>query len=305
MAIPAQGEFYRPVLDIVANTPGGATRQQLIERAALELDVDADDRRETFGGSQTSNKFDYRVTSAAHKLNDAGLVHRPQRGLYVITDTGRDLLSQHSGSITRKQLGELQRTSNRGETFPGRVFPNDDPISEFDDVSPVELMAQTHHEVERTLMGDLQAGLISVSPDRFERLVLDLLNKMAYGEPVHTGKTGDGGIDGIVNQDALGLEKVYVQAKRYSSGSVGEPEIRNFAGSMIASGATKGVFITTSNFRATARQTAANVSQRNETIRLVDGDELARLMITHGVGVVTEYTYEIKKLDENYFAEEI
>ena len=135
--------------------------------------------------------------------------------------------------------------------------------------------------------------------------MVDLLVKMGYGQGEAVGRSGDGGIDGIINQDALGLEKVYVQAKRYTAGAVGEPEIRNFSGSLDAKGATKGVFITTSTFSSAARQTAQTISAGNKFIRLVDGNELAQLMIRHGIGVVTEYTYEIKKLDENYFAEDV
>ena len=135
--------------------------------------------------------------------------------------------------------------------------------------------------------------------------MVDLLVKMGYGQGETIGRSGDGGIDGIINQDALGLDKVYIQAKRYTVGSVGEPEIRNFSGSLDPYGATKGVFITTSTFSNTAHQTAQTISAGNKLIRLVDGNELAHLMIKHGVGVVTEYTYQIKKLDENYFAEGI
>ena len=173
------------------------------------------------------------------------------------------------------------------------------------DANAIELLDAGYRQTQRELASELLEGVRTVSPDHFEILVVDLLVKMGYGQGEAVGRVGDGGIDGIINQDPLGLEKVYIQAKRYTAGSVGEPDIRNFAGSMIARGATKGVFITTSRFSSTAVQTAANVSQRNETIRLVDGNELAQLMIRHGVGVITEYTYEIKKLDENYFAEEI
>ena len=153
------------------------------------------------------------------------------------------------------------------------------------------------------LADDLLSQIRNESPIRFEFLVLDLLSRMGYGQPAHTGRSGDGGIDGIINQDALGLEKVYVQAKRWAN-QVGEPEIRNFSGSLDPHGATKGVFITTSTFSSVARQTARTISAGNKFIRLVDGNELAHLMIRHGVGVVTTYTYEIKKLDENYFSEE-
>ena len=109
-------------------------------------------------------------------------------------------------------------------------------------------------------------------------------------------------IDGVINQDPLGLEKVYIQAKRWAN-QVGEPEVRNFSGSLDARGASKGVFITTSNFSGTARQTAETISAGSKFIRLIDGSELARLRIEYGVGVVTEFTYELKKLDENYFSE--
>ena len=125
---------------------------------------------------------------------------------------------------------------------------------------------------------------------------------MRYGTGEAVGGSGDGGIDGVINQDPLGLEKVYLQAKRWAN-QVGEPEIRNFSGSLDARGAAKGVFITTSNFSGTARQTAETISAGSKFIRLIDGSELARLMIEHGVGVVTEFTYKLKKLDENYFSE--
>ena len=142
-----------------------------------------------------------------------------------------------------------------------------------------------------------------VPPAGFEQLVVGLLSKMGYGDGRVVGQSGDQGIDGVLNQDTLGLEKIYVQAKRYTSGQVGEPEIRNFSGSLVAKGATKGVFITTSTFSPTAQQTAQSISLGSQFIRLIDGSELARLMIEHRVGVVTEVTYEVKKLDANYFAD--
>ena len=305
MPVPPQSEFYRPVLESASETGERVSRQQLIAAAAAKLNVTDTDRLEVFGGSGTSLVFEYRVTSAALKLSKAGLLERPQRGHFVITQPGRDFLSQHDGPIMRRQLVELQRNLVPDSPISPALaqrFEEDDTV---EGIAPAELMAAANRELEQDLASDLRASLNGVSPNGFEQLVVDLLEKIGYGQGQTVGRSGDGGIDGIINQDALGLEKIYVQAKRYTSGSVGEPEIRNFAGSMIARGATKGVFITTSGFSSTARQTAANVSQRNETIRLVDGNELAQLMIRHGVGVVTEYTYEIKKLDENYFAEEI
>ena len=127
---------------------------------------------------------------------------------------------------------------------------------------------------------------------------------MGYGEGQRVGRTGDEGIDGIIDQDLLGLEQVYIQAKRWQGG-VGEPEIRNFSGSLQAKGASKGVFITTSTFAPKARKTADRISAGNQFIRLIDGAELSRLMIRYDVGVVTETTYDVKKLDENYLVGEL
>lgn len=305
MAVPDQGQFYRPVLEIAAENGQQISRQQMIEAVAVKLNVTAADRQEVFGGSGTKLVFDYRVTSATLKLSEAGLLERPGRGRFVITDAGKKHLNEHAGQIHRSELVELQRQlqANNSDATQSQVMATTDGA--VGEMASEELMLWAHRETMRGLQGDLLSSINLVSPERFEVLVVDLLEAMGYGEGRAVGRSGDGGIDGIINQDALGLEKVYVQAKRYTSGSVGEPDIRNFAGSMIAHGATKGVFITTSSFSGTAQRTAANVSQRNETIRLVDGNELAQLMIRHGVGVVTEYIYEIKKLDENYFAEDL
>jgi restriction system protein len=224
------------------------------------------------------------------------------------------LLKDQSGDIEtgflQKLIDNLKRqTADEGgdnENFSAAgdsVTSGDDPSVDPEDVTPDEQIANAFNQSREKLADELLVRIGNESYLGFEMLVLDLLRKMGYGEPEHTGKSGDGGIDGIINQDALGLEKVYVQAKRWAS-QVGEPEIRNFSGSLDPHGATKGVFITTSTFSNTARQTAQIISAGNKFIRLVDGNELALLMIRHSVGVVTEYTYEIKKLDENYFAEE-
>ena len=170
------------------------------------------------------------------------------------------------------------------------------------ELNSYEQLEEVHRELRDGLADELLIILKGMSPARFETLVVNLLERMGYGEGESVGRSGDGGIDGIINQDPLGLEKVYIQAKRWQS-QVGEPEIRNFSGSLEAKGASKGVFITTSTFSSTARQTAQFISAGNKFIRLIDGGELAGLMIRHGVGVVTEMTYEVKKIDENYFVD--
>ena len=170
--------------------------------------------------------------------------------------------------------------------------------------TPNEQMGKSYRELQSQLADDILDSMKGISPTSFERLVNRLLSQMGYGEVKReTGRSGDRGIDGILNQDTLGLEKIYVQAKRYDTATVGEPEIRNFSGSLDGQGATKGVFITTATFAQKAWQTAQNISMGNKSIILIDGRQLAQLMIRHGVGVVTEITYDIKTLDANYFAE--
>ncbi len=304
MPVPTTNEFHRPILEIAAETVDALSARQFAEELAQRLDIIEGDLLER--SASGVRRFADRVQWSMHNLRLAGVLARPSRGKYRITDSGRAFLAKHDGPVTNGDLRQLQADGQRSHiaAASSSVLAGDNACDDSPDITPKDILDAGHERLQIQLSEDIKESVSLVSPTRFERLVLDLLYKMGYGEPEHTGHSGDGGIDGIVNQDALGLEKVYVQAKRYTSGSVGEPEIRNFAGSMIARGATKGVFITTSSFSSTARQTAANVSQRNETMRLVDGDELAQLMIRHGVGVVTEYTYEIKKLDENYFADE-
>lgn len=178
-------------------------------------------------------------------------------------------------------------------------------VEEDVEMTPDEQMESAYKQFQERLVDELSDSIAAISPEGFEKLVVALLVKMGYGQPEERLKSSrDGGIDGVIKQDALGLEKVYVQAKRWNKGQVGDVEIRSFSGSLDPHGATKGVFITNSTFSQTAKQTAKNISVGNKVIRLIDGPKLASLMIEHGVGVVNEYTYNLKKLDENYFVDE-
>ncbi|MCY4416280.1 MAG: restriction endonuclease [Chloroflexi bacterium] len=304
MAVPSKKDLHRPILEIADEFGGKVHRREirdlLIQRLAL-TDADLSDK-----SASGSNRFRDRYSFACHDLKLSGLLNCPERGYREITTSGREFLKDHEGVVTDWDLRQLQSQPPPDQTTMAPIadaeLRNPETLR---DGTPKEVIDAGYNRLHASLVVEMLENIVGVSPDQFERLVVDLLEKMGYGQGRTVGRSGDGGIDGIISQDALGLEKVYIQAKRYTTGSVGEPPIRNFAGSMIANGATKGVFITTAAFSDTAKETAANVSRRNETIRLVDGQELAQLMIRHGVGVVTEYTYEIKKLDENYFAEEI
>ena len=305
MAVPSKKDLHRPILEITAEIGSPMRRRQIFDSLIQRLKLTTDDLEDR--SASGSRRLYDRAAFAMLELQHAGFLSIPQRGYKRITDAGLKFLQTHDGPITDGQLRQMRdqspRSESREEGITNVVAPHVADSNQ--DATPLELIDVGYQRLQTNLADEMLDSVIAVSPESFERLVLDLLSKMRYGAPEHTGRSGDGGIDGIINQDALGLEKVYIQAKRYTTGSVGEPEIRNFSGSLDARGATKGVFITTSTFSSTARQTAQTISAGSKFIRLVDGNELVQLMIRHGVGVVTEYTYEIKKLDENYFADEV
>ena len=241
-------------------------------------------------------RVDKHTRYSMHLLKRAGLLDAPGRGHYRITDRGRQYLREHAESLDQAQLNMLVVEREQDS-------PSDSVAPSAGDVSPDEQIEVTHAQLQSILTDELLESVKAVSPERFEALVVELLVKMGYGRGRQVGRSRDGGIDGVVTQDRLGFEKVYVQAKRWNTAQIGEPEIRNFSGSLDPHGATKGVFITTSRFSPAARQSADDAARNNKTILLIDGPKLARLMIEYGVGVVTKAVYELKELDENYFAD--
>jgi restriction system protein len=174
------------------------------------------------------------------------------------------------------------------------------------DLTPEDIITQNMSTIDRVLREDVLSAVLSVSPTRFEQLIVDLLVAMGYGggDPEmgeSIGKSGDGGIDGIINEDSLGLDAVYVQAKRYDPAhKVGRPDIQKFVGSLTGESATKGVFVTTSDF---SREAWGYVDRVQQRIVLINGEQLARLMIQHGVGVRVRKTYLIRSVDEDYFSD--
>ena len=303
MAVPSQKDLRKPVLEIANGAEGDIISNRYIEQAALKcFPLTENELQETVSTGQT--KFENRVGWALSYLKKAGLLQSPSRGHFQITPQGKDLLAtgaDHLLSLPWNDLDAVRQSG--GDADESDTAANDDVGTDSEDSTPDEQIAVLYRELNERLAEELLESVKRVSPASFERLVVNLLEKMGYGQGQTVGRSGDGGIDGIINQDALGLEKVYIQAKRWES-QVGEPEIRNFSGSLEAKGASKGVFITSSSFGPRARETARFISAGNKFIRLIDGEELARLMINHGVGVVSEIIYDVKKLDENYFAED-
>lgn len=300
MTVPTQQQFHRPILEIVSGAKDDVVPLQEVKDALIDqFSLDDKDLAEKVPSGQ--NRFTNRVYWAVSYLRRAGLLESPSRARFQITQPGRKTLETHAGDIENRLLKELIDTRRQPTPTDSEGISDDTDIV---GVPPDEQVAMLHEELNDLLADELLNSVRNVEPDRFEQLMVRLLEKMGYGEGQKVGRVGDEGIDGIMNQDLLGLEKVYIQAKRWE-GRVGEPEIRNFSGSLQAKGASKGVFITTSVFSPKAKETAERISAGNQYIRLIGGGELARLMISYDVGVFTQTTYQIKKLDENYLVGEL
>jgi restriction system protein len=255
--------------------------------------------------SGTQPRFANRVGWARTYMKKAGLLEYPRRGHFKITHRGLEVLAENPGQINAaflQQFPEFQEFVNAGVADQGAGIE----INIDERQTPEEQIEAAYSEIRTALASELLSKVKTASPGFFERLVVDLLLKMGYGGSRSNagraiGKSGDGGIDGIINEDRLGLDVVYIQAKRWDDSTVGRPEIQKFVGALTGQRARKGVFITTSTFTNEAKAFAAN----NEfKIILIDGQMLSELMIDYGVGVTHQAVYELKRIDSDYFAEE-
>lgn len=252
--------------------------------------------------------FSNRVGWAKTYLKQAGLLDIPRRGFFRITARGREVLAAGHGQINSKFLEQfpefMQFKQRTRRERPESPEPREQETTA-DTTTPDEAMESAYQQLRDQLAQDLLGQIKLCSPAFFERTVVDLLLAMGYGGSrqeagATIGKSGDGGIDGIIKEDKLGLDVVYIQAKRWE-GTVGRPEIQKFAGALQGQRAKKGVFITTSTFTKDSKEYASFIDTR---IVLMDGEQLAQLMIDHGVGVTTTTVYELKRLDSDYFVEE-
>ena len=244
--------------------------------------------------------FANRVAWAKSYLKMAGLIELTKRSHFKITEKGIDILKQNLSSLNIKFLKQLPdfQISKTESRQPNNI---EDKILE----TPEEQIANGYQKVRSALEQEILSKLKSVHPSFFERIVIELLVKMGYGGSIQDagkaiGKTGDEGIDGIIKEDKLGLDVIYVQAKRWE-GVVGRPEIQKFVGALAGQRAKKGVFITTSDFTKEATTYAA---QMDTKIVLIDGETFAQYMIDYNLGVSVQNTYEIKKVDSDYFEED-
>jgi restriction system protein len=293
MEIPKFNETFIPILEVLkdgSTIKGRDLVRIVVERFYSDLPKELLDQTTKSGDRLIEN----RIAWGKSYLKKGGLVHYPQRGYVQITDKGKSsnpeavsLANIHSDVITFYE--------------PENKLPNKE-IIESSGSSPQDLIDSGFEQIEREVKDELLSKLKEVDPYAFEKIILILLKKMGYGDFIETSKSGDGGIDGIINEDQLGLEKIYIQAKRYSENKVRETDIRNFIGAM--SGDTrKGIFVTTSSFDEKAKVKARDA---HHTIILLDGSKLVDLMHKYNVGVQTKSYYEIKAVDNDFFdAEEI
>jgi len=249
--------------------------------------------------------FRNRVGWTRSYLKKAGLIKYPERGVYEITEVGKNFLQTNPVELRMRQLEQFPDYQEWRETF-GDSSSREKVNIRNEEQTPEEVLASSILELNNELATELLDKLKENSFSYFERFVIQLLQKMGYGEfredsSQHTGQSGDQGIDGVISQDRLGLENVYIQAKRFTNNSVGSPDIRNFIGSLALQGVNKGVFLTTSKFSASAIQTAMDSKQQK--IVLIDGKELTELAIEYNLGVQIAETIEIKKIDLDYFEE--
>lgn len=302
MPIPDYQTLMLPLLRLAGDGDEHRFREA-VDELAREFHL-TDEERSDLLPSGTAPTFDNRVGWARTYLKQAGLLDSPKRGTFQITDLGKALLGENPeyidvGLLDRYDGFRAFRARRRDKTDTedaGQVS------HDFKGETPEDALASAYKKLRKSLEADLLDQIKVASPSFFERLVIDLLVTMGYGGSRQDagraiGRSGDGGIDGIIKEDKLGLDVIYVQAKRWD-GTVGRPEIQKFAGALQGQRASKGVFITTSSFSREAEE-YANVI--NSKIILIDGEQLAHLMVDHDVGVTPMGVYEIKKIDSDYF----
>ena len=252
-----------------------------------------------------TNIFRSRVHWSQAFLAQAGAITRPERGYLEITERGIKLLEENPKGFTAKKFDEFPDYANawssRSNSDENSSKTVTTPESE---ITPQERIETAVGEIESALAADIVQRVRKLSPKFLELVILELLHAMGYGasdtDIEHVGGPGDEGVDGVIHQDALGLQRIYVQAKRYKAeNTIGRPDIQKFVGALSGLGANGGVFITTSTFSAEAREYAnKNLSAR---IVLIDGNEFGQLMVRHGIGVQKRRTYSIVDIDEDYF----
>lgn len=304
MPIPDFQSVMRPLMDVISDGKEHSIRETL-DRLGDHFEL-TDEERKRLLPSGRQDVFTNRVAWAKTHLRMAGLIEPTARGVFKITARGLELLKATQDRIDlrllRKQPGYLEARDRKRDKPEG----NGELVTSDADQTPEEMMEQSFEALRESLGREILTKLQSASPAFFERLVVELLVRMGYGGTRKDagqaiGKSGDEGIDGIIKEDRLGLDTIYIQAKKWEQ-TVSRPEIQKFAGALQGFRAKKGIFITTSDFSKEAVEYSARIDSK---IVLIDGEQLWNLMIDFGIGVSTTATYEVKRIDNDYFSEEL
>ena len=304
MPIPDYQTAMRPLLQFAADGKVHSFRDAL-DYLAKEFNL-TDEERKKLLPSGRRELFSDRVSWAKTHLRMAGLIESPSRGNFQITERGKQILSEQPDRIDvrilREQPGYLEASGSKNRRTERKVIEKDSPNS---DQTPEEQIETASLTLRNSLGEEILSKMKAASSSFFERLVVELLVRMGYGGTRKDagqaiGRSGDEGIDGIIKEDRLGLDVIYIQAKKWEA-TIGRPEIQKFAGALQGFRAKKGVFITTSDFSKEAEDYASKIDNK---IILIDGEMLWNLMIDFGIGVSTIATFEIKRIDHDYFDED-
>jgi len=310
LSVPDFQTLMRPIL---AQLQDGQPRAISDVRTAMaaEFELTDEDLAEELPSGRAKTFYN-RVGWATTYLYRTGLLTRPRRSVYAITDRGQQILASHPERVDLRVLAQFpelatlrssrQPTAEEADQPPTAPTVSGELVNVHDEETPQERIATAYRELRAALIAELLDSISDQDSDFFEHLVLDVLQAIGYGgsredAADRLGQSGDEGVDGVIREDRLGLDQIYVQAKKWSD-SVGRPEIQKFFGALHGQRATKGVFITTSSFTRGARDYANDVTPR---VILVDGHELAGLMIDYGVGVTPTNTYTLARIDSDYF----
>lgn len=297
--VPIFSKFFFPVLKFLSDDKIQDLKTT-VEHVSEHFNLSEKDKQEKIKSGRSTKVYD-RVQWSMTYLRNAGLITSPKRGQYLITSKGHQVINSGIKDLNQKYLCEIspdfEAFIHGKKTSCNTIDQNESSVA----LSPSESLDDLVTQINSSLASDLLEQVKNQSPAFFEQLVIDLLVKMGYGGNREDAATvtkisHDGGIDGIIKEDRLGLDMIYIQAKRWDS-TVQKPEIQKFRGALSERGANKGIFITTSDFSSGAKESA-----KNAKIVLIDGTELCHLMIEYGVGVSIKTTYEIKRIDKDYFS---
>jgi len=284
------------------------TNRETVEELSRQLELSDEERKEMLPSGQ-QRVFDNRVAWARAHLKMANLLENPRRGVFRITPRGRDVVERQPPEVNLRFLRQfpeyVELRDERKRKRQAKKAAVDDSADNGESITPEEQLEEAYSQLRESLVYELLEQLKSSSPAFFEQVVVDVLVRMGYGGSLQDagkaiGRSNDEGIDGIIKEDRLGLDIIYLQAKRWEN-TVSRPEIQKFSGALQGKRARKGVFITTSNFSQSALEYAEAIENK---IILIDGYQLAQYMIDFGVGVSTEAVYEVKKIDFDYFTDD-